>query len=153
VFKPAPTNALSRLTALTAGGILAFVVIFVLVNPEQPPVFIAEETVMIGLAVVSFVVPLRVMHSRLAAEKTRLLGESQDRIKAILGQIHRQTDQADVSKADLLHEAFAALLAEQAFLEKLHTWPWSTATIRGFASALLLPIALIVFTQVLSRLL
>jgi hypothetical protein len=153
IFKPGAINAFSRLTAVSALGLIAFVVVFVLFSPEQPLPYIIQESVVLAIAVLSFVLPLNVMHNRLVAEKKRLLGESQDRLKAVLSKIHDAVDDGDLAQSEQLHHSLSAVLAEQDVLEKLRTWPWSTATIRGFASALILPIALIVFTQVVDRIL
>jgi hypothetical protein len=43
-------------------------------------------------------------------------------------------------------------MSELEFLGKRSTWPWSTGTFRGFASALLLPIVIFVITQIIARL-
>jgi hypothetical protein len=43
-------------------------------------------------------------------------------------------------------------LAERDLLMKLSTWPWTTATIRGFGSALLLPVVIFVITRGIDRL-
>ena len=152
IFKPAATNALSRLTAVSALGLIAFVVAFVLFSLEQPLPYIIEEAVVLSIAVASFVLPLRVMHNRLAAEKKRLLSESQDRLKVVLDRLHGSVEANDLASAEQVNHQLTAILAEQDVLAKLHTWPWSATTIRGFVSALVLPIALIVLTQVIDRL-
>jgi hypothetical protein len=152
IFKPAPTNAFARLTVVSALGLIAFVVGYVFFSPEQEIAYIVEESLLLLVAVGSFVLPLNVMHSRLAAEKTRLKGESQDRLKRVLDQLHGAVDNADLSHADQINDLLAAARAEQQVIEQLHTWPWSTSVFRGFASALLIPIALIVLSQVVDRL-
>lgn len=152
IFKPAPINAFARLTAVSAIGLIAFVVAFMLYSPSQPIAYVVQESAVLVVAAASFVLPLRVMHSRLVAEKLRLMSESQDRLKVVLGRIHEAVDVDDLARAEQLHQTLNALLAERDVLAKLHTWPWSAGTFRGFASALILPIALILFTQVIDRL-
>lgn len=151
IFQPQPINAFARLTAVGALGLIAFVVAFVLYSPRQPLAYIIQESIVLAIAVASFVLPLRVMHSRLAAEKSRLESASQERLKVMLERIHEAVDTNDLGRAEQLREALSALLAERDVLARLHTWPWSTSTFRGFASALLLPIMLILFTQVIER--
>lgn len=152
IFKPAPINAFARLTAVSAMGLIAFVVMFVLFSPGQPIAYIVQEAAVLVIAAASFVLPLRVMHKRLAAEKSRLQADVQDRLKAVLARIHDAVDSDNLAGAEQLNHALTAVLAERDVLARLHTWPWSTGTIRGFASALVVPIALIVLTQFLDRL-
>jgi predicted PurR-regulated permease PerM len=121
-------------------------------SPEQEIAYIVEESLLLLVAVGSFVLPLNVMHGRLAVEKTRLKSESQDRLKRVLDQLHGAVDNADLSQADQINDLLAAARAEQQVIEQLHTWPWSASVFRGFASALLIPIALIVLSQVVDRL-
>ncbi|MEX2547247.1 MAG: hypothetical protein WD830_05595 [Chloroflexota bacterium] len=153
IFKPVPINAFSRLTAVSAIGILAFVALSVLIVPEQPVAYIVAEAAVIGLAAASFVLPLRVMHGRLAREKTSLLGEAQDRLKLTLARIHAAVDSNDLSTAQQLHESLSTVLAERDVLTKLPTWPWSAGTFRGVASAVLLPVVIFVITRLIDQLL
>ncbi len=151
IFMPAPINAFSRLTAVSALGLIAFVVAYMLYTPEQPVAYIIQEVALLAVAVGSFVLPLRVMHSRLVLERRRLLGDAQERLKMVLARIHASIDTNDLSVSEQLNHALTSIRAEIDVLDRLRTWPWSTATIRGFVSALLLPIGLIVFTQFVSR--
>ncbi len=151
IFKPQPINAFARLTAVGALGLIAFVVAFVLYSPSQPLPYVIQEVVVLAIAAASFVLPLRVMHGRLAADKARLESASQERVKQMLERIHASVDADDLGRAEQQREALSALLAERDVLARLHTWPWSVSTFRGFASALLLPILLIVMSQVIER--
>lgn len=153
IFKPGPINAFSRLTVVSATGLILFVVVFVLFSPTQPIAYIIQEATVLAIAVASFVLPLRIMHNRLELEKARLMSASQDRLKAVLMRIHEQVDANELDHAEQLNHTLTAVLAERDVLAKLHTWPWSAGTFRGFASALILPILLIVFTQFVDRLL
>lgn len=161
VFKPAPVTAFSRLTAATAIGILAFVAVYglttgITVPTSQQgalPSFVMEELVLIVLAVASFVLPLRVMHGRLLAEKLELMGDAQDRLKTTLGRLHAAVEANDLSTADQINKTLSSVLAERDVLAKLPTWPWSTGTFRGVASAVLLPIVIFVITRLIDQLL
>jgi len=152
IFRPAPINAFSRLTAVSALGLIAFVVAYMLYTPDQPIAYIIQEVALLLVAVASFLLPLRVMHSRLVTEKKRLLSDAQERLKKVLGRVHDAVDGNALGIAEQLDHSLTSVRAEIDVLEHLRTWPWSTATIRGFVSALLLPIGLIVFTQVIDRL-
>jgi len=151
IFKPGPINAFSRLTAVSALGLIAFLVAFMISNPDQPIPFVVQEIALLAVAVASFVLPLRVMHARLVVEKRRLLGDAQERLKAVLGRVHAAIDANDLAVSEALRNALESVRSEIDVLDHLRTWPWSTSTIRGFVTALLLPIGLIVFSQVVSR--
>jgi hypothetical protein len=151
IFKPEPLNALARLTAVGAIGLIVFVVAFVLYTPDQPIAYIVQEAFLLAIAVASFVMPLGVLHERLSTEKNRLVSASQDRLKGILERIHSTVDSSELAQAEQLNLTLSSLLSEHEMIGKLHTWPWSAGTFRGFASALLLPIALIVITQAIDR--
>ena len=153
IFKPAPINAFSRLTAVSALGLIAFVVAYMLYTPDQPPAYVVQEIALLAIAVASFVLPLRVMNSRLVTEKKRLLGDAQERLKTVLSRVHKALDTNDLGIAEQLNHQLTSVRGEIDVLDRLRTWPWSTATIRGFITALLLPIGLIVFTQVITKLL
>ena len=153
IFKPAPINAFARLTAVSALGLIAFVVAYMLYTPDQPFPYVVQEIALLAVAVASFVLPLRVMHGRLLVEKRRLLGDAQERLKAVLERIHAAVDRNDLAASEPLRNALESVRAEIDVLDHLRTWPWSTATIRGFVTALLLPIGLIVFSQVVTKLL
>jgi hypothetical protein len=151
IFKPEPLNALARLTAVGAIGLIVFVVAFVLYTPDQPIAYIIQEAFLLAIAAASFVMPLGVLHERLVTEKNRLASASQDRLKGVLERIHATVDSNDLGEAERLNLTLRSVLSENEVIGKLHTWPWSAGTFRGFASALLLPVVLIVVTQVIDR--
>jgi hypothetical protein len=152
IFRPRPLNALARLTSVASMGIIAFVVAYTILNPAQPLAFLVQGLALLGVAVALFVLPLRVMHARLADEKQSLLSANQDRLKAVLTRIHAVVDERDLEHSEQLNHTLTAVLAERNVLAKLQTWPWSEGTFRGFASALLLPIFLIIVSQLVGRL-
>src|SRR4029077_15276511 len=65
VFKPAPVNALSRLTAVGPIFLLAFVALSVLTNPSSSVAYVVPMAIVTGVAICAFVLPLRVLHARL----------------------------------------------------------------------------------------
>lgn len=159
-FDTVPLNALSRLTATSAIGIL--IVAILLMGPTDQPAPSDQDAVtfllgfgplplLIPVAVASFVLPLRGMHRRLVMEKGRLLAASNARLKETLALIHQTVDSKDFEHADALQKTLTSLLAEREVLAKLATWPWSPGTLRGFATAALLPVILWLVTRVLER--
>jgi hypothetical protein len=93
------------------------------------------------------------MHERFEAEKDRLLAASTGRLKGVLSELDAATREADLSRADQLDKMLHAVMSERDLLTRLHTWPWSSTTFRGFASALLLPVVIFIITRVIERLL
>jgi hypothetical protein len=120
---------------------------------SQPPSQVAQEIALLVLAAALFVLPLIGLHNRLAVEKTRLMTASQERVKAVLGRIHEAVDGGDLDRSAQLKDALGMVTAERDLLARLPTWPWSTSTFRGVASALLLPIAIFLVTRLIDRLL
>jgi hypothetical protein len=149
---PGPTNAFSILTAATAVGIIIIGILFAAPETQGVSAFgLASGLAFTALAVASFGLPLAGMHGRLAAEQSRLMGDVNARLKAVLARIHQTVDADDSTRATELQATESALLAERDLYARLSTWPWSPGTLRGFLSALLLPILIGVTLRVLSR--
>jgi hypothetical protein len=152
LLDPAPINAFSRLTAATAGGIVTIGVLFAVVDANEPSAIgFAVELVIAAIAIAFFVLPLRGMHGRLAAEKGRLLGDANTRLLLVVDRIHRMVDADDLTRADQLQKTEQALLAERDLYLHLSTWPWSTGTFRGLLSAVMLPIFIGVVLRLATR--
>lgn len=153
LLDPAPVNAFSRLTAATAGGILTMGVLFAVPDSGGDPSWFGVGVVLAiaVLAVAFFVLPLRGMHGRLSAEKARLLGEANARLRLTLDRIHQMVDADDHGRADDLQRTETALLAERDLYLHISTWPWSTGTFRALASAVMLPIFIGVVLRLLGR--
>jgi len=158
VFQPGPLHAFSRLTSRTGIEIVLLTFASLL--------FIPVSTLDIGdfllgaapylvvppiLAAIAFVVPLYGLHGRLVDEKERLQGEAEQRLKGVLAEINGTVDSNDLSRADELSKTLASMLQQRDVLAKLRTWPWSTATLRGFVTAIFLPLGLFIAQQVLAR--
>ena len=156
-FQAGPLHALARLMARTGTALVLIVAPSVLFVPfvGDLPSFIlnyAPFTILPSVVVViAFIVPLLGTHARLDAEKDRLVAEGDDRLKRLLAEIHRDVDATDLSRADGLNKSLSSLLQEREVLAKLPTWPWSTTTLRTFATAMLLPIALFLIQRVLAQ--
>lgn len=152
LLDPTPINAFSRLTAATAGGILTIGVLFAVVDASDSSSYgIGIELVFILIAIAFFVLPLRGIHGRLSAEKGKLLGDVNTRLKLTLDRIHRMVDADDLGPADDLQKTQTALLAERDLFLHMSTWPWSTGTFRALVSAVMLPIFIGIVLRILSR--
>lgn len=158
VFLPGPLHAFATLTARPGIVISLLVASGVAITPIPSSI----ETFLVGtapyllvppiIAIIAFVVPLAGAHARLVEQKERLQDETELRLQAILGDVNRDVDARDLARADGLNKTLASLMLQREILAKLPTWPWSTATLRTFVSAMLLPMALFLAQQALSRL-
>jgi hypothetical protein len=104
------------------------------------------------VAIVAFIVPLYGTHQRLADERERLADEAEERLKGLLREINRDIDARDLGGLDPLERALGSVIRQREIVAKLPTWPWSPGTLRGFASAILLPLALFLTQRLLSQL-
>lgn len=155
-FRPLPLYAFSRLSAQVGIVLVLFISGGALVNPaaiESVAAVALWAPWLIGsplIAAIIFVVPMLGMHGRLAGEKDRLETAGGERMRSLLIELNEAIDRRATEQVDALDRTISALRHEREILAKLPTWPWSTGTIRGFGSALLLPIALFLVQRVLS---
>jgi hypothetical protein len=159
LFQPRPLYAFSRLTSRTGIALLALTVSGLLANPPQvsSAAFWAIWAPWIvgvpAVAVLIFVLPMLGMHRRLATAKEEAQTDADERLRAIMAELDRAVDARDLPRAEGLQKMLAANLSQRDVLARLRTWPWSTGTLRGFASTLLLPIVIFLIQQTLIELL
>jgi hypothetical protein len=157
VFRPGPLHAFATLTSRPGIVINVLVAISVLIVPVASSV----DAFLVGaapyllvppvIAIVAFVVPLSRAHARLAEQKEQLQGEAELRLEAILSELNHDVDARDFARADGLSKTLGSLAVQREILAKLHTWPWTTATLRGFVPAILLPMVLFLVQLAISR--
>ncbi len=144
----------SHLTARTG---VSFLLLAYYVAALRPDIVSSSRVVeallvaMIPTAVACFVLPLRGMHRRLAAEKDRALAEVAARLEAVFVRLHERVDQEMLADADKLNMQITSLSAEREALARISTWPWEPATLTGFITTLLLPALLWGIQRVLER--
>jgi hypothetical protein len=141
-------------TAATGLALLILGYSGLLTTPDalSNPQIIAWAAFTTSAAVVCFVVPLNGIHGVIAAGKSRRL-EAVDRLLGqILGELHVRAERGDVSDASAYNDQIASLLAEREMVARLSTWPWSPVTLRGFGTAVVLPIVLWLVYRVLEQL-
>ena len=158
-FLPGPLSGFSRLTSQVGIIIVGLVTAatFVTPIPDVGIAFVVSALPYVvippAIALLTFVVPLYGLHTRLETEKDRLQGEAEHRLKAVLAELNRDVDARDLTRADGLNKQLGSLLQQRDVLAKLPTWPWSTNTFRAVITAILLPITLFIIQGVLSRVL
>jgi hypothetical protein len=86
-------------------------------NPALEALLVA----MVPTAIACFVLPLRGMHRRLAAEKDRALAEVASRFEAVFTRLHERVDQDFLTDADKLNLQIASLSAEREALVGVST--------------------------------
>src|SRR3990170_3749397 len=101
----------------------------------------------------AFILPLWKVHQRLVTEKRRLLAGVNRRVEITIERLHQALDGDDLGRVKEIDTALGGLASERNVLSAIPTWPWSTATISGFVSALVLPIALFLIQLTLKNLL
>jgi hypothetical protein len=155
LFNPGPLYGFADVTArsglaLVLGGVAGYFLLPDLVAAALP-VYLPFAAVIVCIAVAIFVVPLWGIHGRLLAEKVRLQAEANERFKAVTGEIHDAIDGRDLAQSDALNKMLLSVSHERDVIGRLPTWPWSPGTLRGFISAMLIPIGLWVITRLLGQ--
>jgi len=154
LLRAKPLYAFSQLTARTGVSFLLLAYYVAAVRPDLVSNSEALEVALVAMvptAIACFVLPLRGMHRRLAAEKDRALAKVASRIEAVFVRLHERVDQGILADADKLNNQITSLLAEREALARVSTWPWEPATLTGFLTTLVLPALLWGAQRVLER--
>jgi hypothetical protein len=140
---------------LTGGIFLVAAYFSVITDPTTftNPAVAAVNGLAVVLAVACFVLPLSGTQRRIAAEKALRLSAVSHRLDAALRDLARRNDAADLSSAGDVNNNINSLLSERNLIARTPTWPWSPDALRGFSTALLLPILLWLVFRVLERVL
>lgn len=138
-----PVHALSALTARTATGWILLLVATQAVIPRALAGRVAVElgfAILILVAAASFFAPLLGMHKRLEQEKAAALAGLSGMARSLRAQLQARIQVGELEGLDGLQKGLAVLTAERDQIARTSTWPWQPATLRGFLSALLLPL-------------
>jgi hypothetical protein len=146
-------HAFSGVTAATGVALLALGYASLLVSPDalSNPQVVAWAVLTTVAAIASFVGPLYGIHGLIGAEKSRRLETVNRLLDQALGDLHRRVEQGDLSEADAVNKHISSLLAERDVIARSSTWPWAPETLRGFVTALVLPIALWLVYRILDQ--
>ncbi len=162
LFQLAPVYSFSTLTSRTgiaiilsisAGYIFLSYVAARVSAAIFSPVDVLVMVFMFLVALGCFALPLNSMHDRLSNEKTHVLAEVNRRLEATINTVHERLDNGEFHTMDQMEKALANLITERKVLTEVSTWPWRPGTLRGFLSALALPVILYLITGMLGRLL
>ncbi len=143
VFQLDPLLAFSGVTART--GLIILGIGYLVAAPEPSPIdwaTIAFVAISILLGTAAFVLPMYGMHQRIAQEKTRLKSLANRDLQVAMDQLSSRAQARDLTDADALNQQLSSLVTQRDVIAGIPTWPWEPATVRGFATAVVLPIAL-----------
>lgn len=153
LFNLEPVYALSSHTAKTGLIFLFLIYSNLLLSPGSimVPTSLVLTIAISILSFAGFVLPLRGINHRLVAEKKKLLCRVNTRIRRVFDRLERIFDEGELSEMPEMEKTILNLQHQKAYIEKIPTWPWQPTTMRGFISAMLLPIVIWVVQQVLER--
>ncbi|MGH2538709.1 MAG: hypothetical protein ACRDHL_15070 [Candidatus Promineifilaceae bacterium] len=148
------TTALARLGLVAIVPGVALALALIATDPSDSGIAGSTITaVFMGLlGTACIVLPLSGMHRRLSAEKERLLAEANQHLEEMIADLRQPVRSRSLEKMDDVNKAMASLILEREVLDKISTWPWEPGTLRGFISALGLPIVLYLIAAVLGHL-
>jgi hypothetical protein len=155
LFAAGPLYAFSRYAVQNALGVVAIGYAWVATYPHDVGVSVMRllfsmVAVVVGLAFATFLWPLWGAHQRLVEERNRRVLATHAKIRAVTRRLHSDVEGGDYAAMDGLAKAITGLSAELALLEKASTWPWRGSTLRGFLTAVLLPLVVWGSQQVLA---
>jgi len=152
-FDRGPVYAFSRLTVVMGLGYVLVGYYSLTVNGA----FTAGNLVAVGALVFSivvgvgtFVVPLWGIHERLVDEKTLLMRGVEGRVGLISTEMYRRIDAGEFDGSKVMSDALGGVTTLRDRIQHLPTWPWQPQLLRGFVTALILPLVIYVLTRLVS---
>jgi len=149
-----PAHAFSGLTARTGIGVILLLAVAYAADPlsfgSAADIVLSGATLLAAIGI--FVLPVMGMQNRLEEEKDRVLHLSNLLLQTVQDRLHSQVRHEAYEGMGETDRALGALIRERDLIKSVSTWPWDPRTVRGFSSALLLPIFLWLVTQLLGRL-
>lgn len=153
LLKLEPAHAFATLSSRTGIGII-LVLVFATPLDTTPfesiwDITLTGITVLVAIAV--FVSPVIGIRNQIEEAKQRALNETNDLLLTTSDRLHNLIRDDKYQSVEGTKHAFEALMRERDLIQKTSTWPWDLSTLRGFASALLLPIFLIIVSRLIER--
>ena len=149
-----PARAFSNLTAQTGIGVILLLVVAYAWDPlafgSTTSVILSIATLMAAIGI--FLLPIMGIQNRIDQDKDRVLHQIHGLLGSARDQLHTRVRADDYQNMAEVDHAIEALTRERDLIKGVPTWPWNPRTLRGFASALLLPIFLWLVTRILERL-
>ena len=152
-FDREPVYAFSRLTVLMGLGYVLIGYYTLTVNGAFAAgslVTGATLTFSVAVGVATFLVPLWGIHDRLVHEKEHLLRQVDDRYVRLSAEIYRRIDAGQYDGTKVVSDSLGAVTVMRERIHQLPTWPWPPQLLRGFVSALLLPLVIYILTRLVA---
>jgi hypothetical protein len=156
LFNLTPLYALSTFTA-RVGLVFIFFLLLNLLSPYIMGRSTSGEVELFfiifngTLAVLAFVLPLLGVHRRLEAVKELAVEANNNLIEDGFAEIQALVIARRHKAVPTLRASNSALLEYRHELNRVSTWPWDAATLRGFVTALAVPMTVWIVQQVLIR--
>lgn len=153
LFHLGPLQGFSRLTATTAVGIMAFVYLWMFINPEllTDPVNLGLAALFMLFAVSLFVWPLYGVHRLMVIEKDKILRNLDERFEEVFSEFNQHFQEEDYAQLDRLNGIITSLDIQHRRMESIPTWPWNSETARFVFTAIALPLVLMVIGFIVER--
>ena len=87
----------------------------------------------------------------LQAEKDRRRAEANQTLDRVLSEVRDRVAAGEFAQVGSLNDAVAAATSGLNTINRISTWPWRPETLRGFLSAVVLPIVIWLITALLGR--
>ena len=150
LYDDGPLYAFSRLTVRTGLAYLAAAYFTLVINGGSltgDPVAMSASAVSVVAAVACFILPLQGIHGRLVMEKARLMEAANRRLLTVTDELYRRMDADELAGIADLNSAMSGVTAVRERVSRLPTWPWPPQVLRGFVTALLIPVVIWFVTQ------
>lgn len=144
LFDLEPLQSFSRVTALTAVGLVAGVYGWLLINPElltDPLIFVFVILITL-LAVAVFVLPLLSVHRRMEMEKKGRLAELDQQFEIVFSAFNQGLRDDDYATVERLNGTIASLDIQRSRIAAIPTWPWRPETAQFTLTAITVPLIL-----------
>jgi hypothetical protein len=145
--------AFSRLTVMTGLGYVLIGYYTLTVNGAFAAgnlLAVAALAASLVVGIGTFVVPLWGIHERLVDEKGLLIRGIEERVGRISAEMYRRIDAGEFDGSKVMSDALGGVTTLRDRIQRLPTWPWPPQLLRGFVSALLLPLVIYVLTRLVS---
>jgi hypothetical protein len=152
-FDRAPLYAFSRLTMQTGIAYLLVGYFSLTVNGAwQFGNLVSLFTVFVafGAGVLAFVAPLWGIHGRLVREKEALARDAERRLNRLGAEMYSRIDAGAFDSTKTIAESLDGVRAMRERIARLPTWPWPPQVLRGFVSALFLPVVVYVISRIVA---
>ncbi|MBI2782245.1 MAG: hypothetical protein HYX55_10695 [Chloroflexi bacterium] len=150
MFDTGPIFAFSRLTmqiglAFVFAGYYSLTVNASFQAGNLISLAIIATTILLGIA--CFIVPLWGIHGRLMAEKDLLVRGVNLRSQALQQELYRRVDAANLVGVKDVTDALGGITATREQIHRLPTWPWPPQVLRGFITAIVLPVLIFLISR------